>query len=121
MEHRYTERTASELKILIYKHNHPIAIGRVKNGSYSGIFVETDFVDIDCEHQLTLEIFPRKNQLTKFQRIEMQAIVIPKTNKGFGAEVDFADSIQMASFIEVLRSPQLAAPDEYIFAMAANV
>ena len=51
----------------------------------------------------------------------MQAIVIHKTNKGFGAEVDFADSVQMDSFIDVLRSPQLAAPDEYIFAMAANV
>jgi len=38
MEHRCTERTVSELKILIYKHNHPIAIGRIRNGSRSGVF-----------------------------------------------------------------------------------
>jgi hypothetical protein len=120
MEHRYAERTTSELKLLIYKHNHPIAIGRVRNGSHSGVFVETDFMDIDCEHQLTLEILLTKNSVTKLQRIEMKAIVIHKTNKGFGAEVDFQNSLHADTFVELLRGPQVSAPDDQMFALVAN-
>ena len=120
MEHRCAERTTSELKLLIYKHNHPIAIGRVRNGSHSGVFVETDFMDIDCEHQLTLEVLLNKNNGTKLQRIEMQAIVIHKTNKGFGAEVDFQSISQADIFVDILRGPQITVPDDQMFALVAN-
>ena len=120
MEHRCTERISSELKILIYKHNLPIAIGRVKNGSYNGVFVETDFVDIDCEHQLRLEVLLNKSNATKLQRIEMKALVIHKTGKGFGAEVEFHNATQADLFVEVLHGTQLSLPDEQIFALAAN-
>lgn len=120
MEHRCTERTTSELKLLIYKHNHPIAIGRVKNGSHSGVFVETDFTDIDCEHQLTLEVLLNKSHATKLQRIEMQAIVIHKSSKGFGAEVDFQNASQADIFLDILRGPQVNVPDEQMFALVAN-
>ena len=120
MEHRCAERTTSELKLLIYKHNHPIAIGRVRNGSHSGVFVETDFMDIDCEHQLTLEVLLNKNSTTKLQRIEMQALVIYKTNKGFGAEVDFQNSLHEETFVELLRGPQHNVLDEQMFALVAN-
>lgn len=120
MEHRCTERTASEVKILIYKHNHPIAIGRVKNGSRSGVFVETDFFDVDCEHQLKLEILPNKNNAAKLQRIEMKAIVIHKTGKGFGAEVDFQSAAHADMFIEILCGTQVSLPDEPMFARVAN-
>jgi hypothetical protein len=119
MEHRCTERINSELKILIYKHNHPIAIGRVKNGSRSGVFVETDFVDIDCEHQLKLEVLLNKNAV-KLQRIEMKAIVIHKTHKGFGAEVDFQSAAHADAFMEMLCGTQVSLPDEQMFAMVAN-
>lgn len=120
MEHRCAERTTSELKLLIYKHNHPIAIGRVRNGSHSGVFVETDFMDIDCEHQLTLEVLLNKNNATKLQRIEMKAIVIHKTSKGFGAEVDFQVASQAGIFVDILRGPQVTLPDEQMFALVAN-
>ncbi|GGY70770.1 hypothetical protein GCM10011613_14090 [Cellvibrio zantedeschiae] len=117
MEHRCTERISSELKILIYKHNHPIAIGRVKNGSRTGVFVETDFVDIDCEHQLKLEVLLNKNNATKLQRIEMKAIVIHKTSKGFGAEVDFQNTAQADVFVEMLRGTQVGLAEEQTLAM----
>jgi hypothetical protein len=120
MEHRCTERITSELKILIYKHNLPIAIGRVRNGSTRGIFVETDFVDIDCEHQLKLEVLLNKNSATKLQRIEMKALVIHKTNKGFGAEVEFYNSAHSDFFIDILRGATASLPDEQMFAMVAN-
>lgn len=120
MEHRCTERTSSELKILIYKHNHPVAIGRIKNGSHSGVFVETDFVDVDCEHQLRFEILLNKNTLTKLQRIEMDAIVIHKTNKGFGAEVDFSSTAHANTFLELLQRTAVSHSEEAIYAKVAN-
>lgn len=120
MEHRCTERITSELKILIYKHNYPIAIGRVKNGSRSGIFVETDFVDVDCEHHLKFEVLVSRNNTAKLQRIEMKAIVIHKTGKGFGAEVDFQSAAQADLFMEMLCGTQVSLPDEKMFAMVAN-
>ena len=120
MEHRCTERTVSELKILIYKHNHPIAIGRIRNGSRSGVFVETDFVDIDCEHQLTLAVLLHKNSITKLQRIEMQAIAIHKTNNGFGAEVDFDNASHADIFLDILENKHSIVADEQIYAKVAN-
>lgn len=120
MEHRCTERISSELTILIYKHNYPIAIGRVRNGSRSGVFVETDFVDIDCEHQLKLEVLLNKNNATKLQPIEMKALVIHKTGKGFGAEVDFQSTAHADLFMEMLRGIKLSLPEEQMFAMVAN-
>lgn len=120
MEHRCAERISSELKILIYKHNLPIAIGRVRNGSNNGVFVETDFMDIECEHQLHLEVLLSKNNGTKLQAIEMKALVVHKTGKGFGAEVDFQNSVQTELFLELLRGTKASVPDEQIFAMVAN-
>ena len=121
MEHRCTERIPSELKILIYKHNHPVAIGRIKNGNQYGIFVETDFVDLDCEHQVRLEVLLNKNPVTKLQRIEMQAIVIHKDAKGFGAEVDFDKVSDVIAFLDILKYPQSSLSDTQMFAKAANL
>ena len=120
MEHRCTERAASELKILIYKHNHPVAIGRIRNGSHSGVFVETDFDDIECEHQLRIEVLLNKNHAINLQRIEMQAIVIHKTDKGFGAEVDFEIESNANTFLEILRGQHTNITDLHLYAKAAN-
>jgi len=112
MEHRCTTRINSELKLLIYKHNFPVAIGRVKNGSRYGVFVETDFMEIDCEHQLKLEVLLDKNSGTKFQRIEMEALVIHKTGKGFGAEIDFPNSVHGDIFYEILQGNKSVLTEE---------
>jgi hypothetical protein len=106
MEHRCTQRYSGDLQILIYKHNLPIAIGRIKNGSKVGGFVETDFADIDCEHQLCLEIQASKQYPGK-QPIRMEAIVIHKTPRGFGVELDIETREQADTFIEMLRGTQL--------------
>lgn len=116
MEHRCTERITSELKLLIYKHNHAVAIGRINNGSYYGVFVETDFMEIECEHQLKLEVLLNKNP-AKLQRIEMEAIVIHKTGKGFGAEIDFPNKLQADIFMELLQDTQADLVEEPVLAL----
>lgn len=117
MEHRCTTRINSELKLLIYKHNLPVAIGRVKNGSRYGVFVETDFMEIECEHQLKLEVLLDKSSGTKFQRIEMEALVIHKTAKGFGAEIDFPSIMQGDLFLEILQGSKAVLTEEPELAM----
>jgi hypothetical protein len=120
MEHRCTERIVSELKILIYKHNLPVAIGRVRNGSSSGVFVETDFSDVDCGHQLQLEVLFNRNNSVKPQSIALKALVIHKTGKGFGAEVDFQNAAHAELFVDLLRGTKECLADVTLFAMAAN-
>lgn len=103
MEHRCTPRMSADLKILISKHNVPIAIGRIRNGSHSGIFVETEFEDIDCEQLLKLEVVHSKNQSKRATPLEMQALVIHKSANGFGAEIEFANEELSKDFIELLK------------------
>jgi hypothetical protein len=50
----------------------------------------------------------------------MKAIVIHKTRKGFGAEVDFQSTAQADLFIEMLCGVHSGVPDEQMFAMVAN-
>ncbi len=117
MEHRCTERISSELEIQIFKHNRSVAIGRIKNGSLHGVFVESDFMDIDCEHQLKLELLLNRNTAEKIQRIEMNAIIIHKTGKGFGAEVEFGSAQQANLFMEILQGTKFQEFDETAFAL----
>lgn len=122
MEHRCTQRYSGDLQIVIYKHNVPIAIGRIKNGSRVGGFVETDFADIECEHQLRLEVLGNKQFGAKQQLLRMEAIVIHKTTRGFGVELDMDNREQADLFIEMLRGTQQFRPSaaKHSFANVAN-
>lgn len=120
MEHRCTERYNSDLHILIYQHNLPVAIGRIKNGSRWGVYIETDFFDVECEHQIAIEVLLGRNTSTKLQRIDMKAMVIHKTKKGFGAELDIHSEEQAAIFVDLLRGTKSHLNDTQIFAKVAN-
>lgn len=120
MEHRCTERYASDLSILIYQHKFPVAIGRIRNGSRLGIFIETDFANIDCEHQVSLEIPLNRNSANKVQRVEMKALVVHKTKKGFGVELDIKTQEQTDVFVDTLRNLYQKPLQEPIFQMVAN-
>ncbi|MFO1387679.1 hypothetical protein [Cellvibrio sp.] len=120
MEHRCTERITGDLKVLIHRYNQPIAIGRIKNGSRLGVFVETEFADIGCEQQLRLEIVA--NRQYRQPLITMNALVIHKTEKGFGAELDLDSFEQNDLFMKMLRGDfsTSASVDETSFAVVAN-
>jgi hypothetical protein len=120
MEHRYTDRYASDLSILIYQHKLPVAIGRIKNGSQSGVFIETDYANIHCEHQVTLEVLLNRNSVNKLQRIEIDALVIHKTAKGFGATIEHRTQEQKEFFVEILRGVNTKPQNSTIFSMVAN-
>ena len=106
MEHRCTPRLNVDIKILISKFNIPIAIGRIRNATPSGVFVETEFADIGCEQQLKFEIVVSKNTNHKCAPLEMQALVIHKTELGFGAELAFATESMAGEFSALLNKAE---------------
>lgn len=120
MEHRCTERHTSDLSVLIYQHKFPVAIGRIRNGSRWGIFIEADLANIDCEHQISLELPLSRNSANKLQRVEMKALVVHKTKKGFGVELDIKTQEQTDVFVDILRNLYQTPKKEQIFQVAAN-
>lgn len=103
MEHRCTNRYVSDLNIKIYQHKLPVALGRIKNASLAGVFVETEFADIDCEHQVSLEICHNRSR-TASSPIKIQALIIHKRNNGFGAELDIVTNEQADFFNKLLQT-----------------
>lgn len=106
MEHRCANRYASDLPIQIYQHKLPVALGRIKNASLCGVFVETEFAGIDCEHQISLEILHNRKTTPKSQRIKIPALITHKRNNGFGAELDIATPEQAEIFNNLLLGEQ---------------
>lgn len=107
MEHRCTNRYVSDLNIKIYQHKLPVALGRIKNASLAGVFVETEFANIDCEHQISLEICHNRSRAAS-KPIKIQALIIHKRNNGFGAELDIVDSEQADFFTKLLQGQKVA-------------
>jgi hypothetical protein len=130
MEHRCTERLSSHLNVLIHQNHVPVAIGRIKNGSHMGVYIESDFANIDCERQISIEVLLNQpTQNSKLHRLEISALVIHKTAQGFGAELDIKTQEQADSFVTLLRSSNLGHTQNHvheeplympIFARAAN-
>ena len=107
MEHRCTHRYSCDLKVLIHQHNQPVAIGRIRNGSHMGIFVETDFATVGCEQQLKIEILQGRHTI-KLPLLEINALVIYKAENGFGAAIDIATPELSALFSDLLRGTYTA-------------
>ncbi|RYZ80452.1 MAG: hypothetical protein EOO68_37345 [Moraxellaceae bacterium] len=118
MEHRCTARHRSELEIQIYKHAAPVATGYVKNGNRWGVFVETVFNDVECEHQIELQIISTCVSSKKLEGVRIPGIVVHQGAKGFGVELDIDSQEHAELFVEILHEMQI----EYApFASVANV
>lgn len=100
MEHRCSSRIETDFHILICQYNKPIAIGRVKNGTSFGLFIETDW-NVRPMQQISLEIAPRQSQT--LQKNKLEAIVVHKVSQGFGVELEtltYAQAQELHKFLE---------------------
>jgi len=120
MEHRCTNRYVSDLNIQIYQDKMPVALGRIKNASLAGVFVETEFRNIDCERQVLLEILHNRNNAFKPHRIKIPALVAHKGNNGFGAELDITSQEQADLFAGLLFTQQLPEPKTFAQVVCSN-
>lgn len=106
MEHRYSERAVTDLKILIYKNGMPVAIGRIKNGSKLGFFVETDFADINVLQPLDVEVLLYRSPQSMV-RYKYTTRVIRKADTGLGVELESMSGESAKALEDLLRSPQV--------------
>ena len=119
MEHRCSARFSADIKILIYQYNMPVAIGRIKNGTRHGLFIETDMANIKPLQQLGIEVLVYRSA-QKLQRYQFDSIVIHTTGHGFGVELDALNDEASAQLIEMLQAAPVTPHESELFTMVAN-
>lgn len=108
MEHRCSRRVPLNINALIYKHGVPVAMGRIKNGSSHGLFVETDYGDVRELQTLEIEILLGQ-RLKGDRRCRIAALVVRKATYGMGLEVEVLEDQNarpLKQFIEQRRLDQ---------------
>ncbi len=82
MEHRLSKRIPGKLKLLIYRRGIPIATGQICDASKHGLFIATDYLDIQLNQTLEIEFqFPGKPEK---RYVRLKAHVVRKIDKGLG-------------------------------------
>jgi len=90
MEHRCGRRVPVSINTLIYKHGAPVAMGRIKNASSHGLYLETDYQDVRELQKLELEILLGK-RIKGAQHCYVRALVVRKSNFGFGLDLEILE------------------------------
>ncbi len=101
MEHRCSERYSADIKVLIYKLDMPVALGRIKNGNSHGLFIESDLTDVRPLQQYGIEIMPVPST-SNSQRLKLDSIVIHSTKQGFGVELDALSKKEVMELMTML-------------------
>ena len=86
MEHRCGQRVAATLKLFIYKRAVPVAVGWVRDLSRKGLFIETDYRDLNLHQPLELEFATRAQSGGK--RMRVLGRVVRKSTGGVAVEID---------------------------------
>jgi hypothetical protein len=82
MEHRYSKRHSADIQALIFKSGLPIAIGRVRNMSKHGIFIDCAPQAAALNQPLGIELFSYGNRVGKSNRFA--CFVAHKETHGLG-------------------------------------
>lgn len=94
MEHRYSQRTHANIKVLLYKRGVPVAIGVAANISRHGVFVRTDYSDIGLHQPIEVEFLGGHGAGTGCHRFK--SFVVHQSGLGLGLEIENADSAGQA-------------------------
>ena len=119
MEHRCSARYTADIKILIYRYETPIAIGRIKNGTKHGLFIESDLADVRPLQQLGIEVLVYRSA-QKLQRFKFDSIVMHATKHGFGVELDALNEESEDILLEMLRAAPETPQESELFGMVAS-
>lgn len=86
MEHRLSKRIPGKLGLLVYKRGMPVATGQIRDASKRGLFIATDYNDIQLNQILEVEFrFPERDE-KHFRRLK--AHVVRKSDNGLGLDFD---------------------------------
>lgn len=90
MEHRLSKRILGKLGLLVYRRGMPVATGQIRDASKRGLFIATDYTDVQVNQTLELEFrFPNKKE-NAFRRIKAQ--VVRKSDNGLGLDLEGMDN-----------------------------
>ena len=119
MEHRCSARYTADIKILIYRYEVPIAIGRIKNGTRYGLYIESDLANVKPLQQLGIEVLVYRSA-QKLQRYRFDSIVMHTTAHGFGVELDTLGEDAGNQLTEMLRASPETPQESELFGMVAS-
>jgi hypothetical protein len=106
MEHRYSERVDVDLRAAVYKRGIVVGTGRIKNGSRHGLFLQTNYDDVNVLQKLVIEVVVHLTP-QQTQRYELKTIVVRKSSEGLGLELEAIgeqDSFSMSALIDSVRA-----------------
>lgn len=85
MEHRYTERFNFDIPVLLYQYNHPTALGRIRNATQYGFYIECDSGLFETLQPILVEIHPLDYGE---QVVRIHALIIHTQSRGLGVELE---------------------------------
>lgn len=109
MEHRCSQRTSANLKLLIYRKTLPVALGKLKNISHSGLFVLTDYADIAVNQTLEIEFLSPSAQHIGSARF--RSVVVHKAHNGLGLEIDDREYRGYKALLKQVEEARIDAPE----------
>lgn len=90
MEHRLSKRVPGKLGLLVYKRGMPVATGQIRDASKQGLFIATDYTDVQLNQTVEIEFqFPERKE-GRFRRLK--AHVVRKSPKGLGVDFEGVDN-----------------------------
>ncbi len=103
MEHRLSKRVHGKLGLLVYRRGMPVATGQVKDASKRGLFIATDYTDVQLNQTLELEFCFPDNREKQFRKLK--AHVVRKSDNGLGVDFEGVenDSFTISSMIQWLK------------------
>lgn len=102
MEHRKTKRVPANIHVLLYQRGLPAAVAVVRNISKSGMFVATDFDDIDVNQKVDVEFRLDGESVERHPHQWVKAQVVRKSPFGLALECDDdSDNFCSAAVAEV--------------------
>ena len=107
MEHRYATRIQMRINVLIYRQGLPVQVGRTRDISNDGAFVETGQLHGQLPDCLELEFLPGQEGVDRFR---LKALVVHRRHAGVGIEFAVVDPDAGQGLQDCLR--RLAQPVE---------
>ncbi|MCW9057320.1 MAG: PilZ domain-containing protein [Gammaproteobacteria bacterium] len=100
MEHRYATRVPRRINTLIYRQGLPVQVGRTRDISREGAFLETGQLQGPLPDCLELEFLPGMESVERFR---LKAIVVHRHTAGIGIEFAWLDPRAEQGLRECLR------------------
>lgn len=111
MEHRANPRVNADKALLLYQRGLPIAIGRLRNLSHSGLFVETGWLNIAPQQLLEVQILANDGGYPP----QLRTHIAHRAQDGLGLEIhDDSDSARHL-LRQLLQAAEDDAPQHYRF------